>query len=52
MRMSFKFEEKGISEVKYSDKYHPLYKYLEGDTEMRGDIILTHTDVPLISHLH
>ena len=43
--MSLEFEEKDISKTKYSGEDHPLYMYLEGDTDTRGDIILTHLDV-------
>ena len=42
--MSLDFEEKGLSKAKYSDNEHPLYVYLERETETGSDIILTRWD--------
>ena len=50
--MSLEFEEKGLIKAIYLDEDHPLYMYLEGDSETRGDIILNHPDVTGFVYLH
>ena len=41
-----------VSKAKYSEEDHLLYMYLEGDTEVRVDIILTHPDVIGLTYTH
>ena len=43
--MVLEFEEKGLAKTKYANDENLLYMYLDGDTETRRDIILTHPDV-------
>ena len=50
--MSLEHKEKGLSKATYSDKDHLFYMYLEGDTEPRGDIILTHPDIISFVYCH
>ena len=42
---------KGLTKAIYLDEDYPFCMYLEGDTETRGDIILTHSDVTGFVHL-
>ena len=37
--MSLEFEEKGLPKENYSNDLHPLYMFLNGDLETRGEII-------------
>ena len=50
--MTLQFEEKGLTKTKYPDNEHPLYMFLTGDPETRGDIILTHPGVIGFVYLH
>ena len=52
IRMTLQFEEKGLTKTKYTEDEHPLYMFLNGDSETRGDIILTHPDVIGFVYLH
>ena len=50
--MTLQFEEKGLTKTKYTEDEHPLCMFLNGDSETRGDIILTHPDVIGFVYLH
>ena len=50
--MSLKFEEKGLPKASYSNDLHPLYLFLNGDLDTRGEIILNHPDVIGFVYLH
>ena len=43
--MTLEFQRKGLIKTNYTDDEHPLYMSLNGDSETRGDIILTHPHV-------
>ena len=44
MRMTLKFEEKGLPKASYANDLHHLYIYLNGDLDTRGKIIVNHPD--------
>ena len=43
--MTLQFEELGLPKVSYSEDNDPLYLFLEGNIEMRSNVLLNHPDV-------
>ena len=50
--MSLQFEEKDLDKPEYQDEFHPLYIFLQGNVQIRSDVILSHPDVIGFIYLH
>ena len=42
--MSLEFEPEGVELTTFRDGEHPLELFIQGDTEMREEVILNHPD--------
>ena len=50
--MTLEFESEDKEEATYSFGENPLELFIEGDTEMRGEILLNHPDVTWFIYLN
>ena len=50
--MSLQFEDKDLDKPDYQDEFHPLYIFLQGNVQIRSDVILSHPDVIGFIYLH
>ena len=50
--MSLQFQGKVSDKPEFQDDSHPLYIFLQGNVQVRGDVILNHPDVLGFIYLH